>query len=92
VIDDLIAETAGNIERGYAIEKSNATFGLQLCTSPSANFHFCSSTRSTAKRTPVVINPVVEQRKLSQLKAKRAVLLRQSEQRIADCKAAQNSG
>ena len=89
VVDDLIAVTAGNIERGYAIDARNSfTAGLQLCTSPSANVHFCTATRSAPKKTPVAIDLAAERRKLAQLKARRAELQRQSEQKIAACRAA----
>lgn len=89
VIDDLIATTTGNIERGYAVETHNSlTAGLQLCASPSAHMHFCTATQTTPRKTPVAIDLPTERRKLAELKVKRAEHLRRSEVEIAACKAA----
>ena len=85
-IEDLISVTQTNIERGYALEADSRTsVGLQLCTSPSANFHFCTATQSNLKQNPVAIDVSAEKRKLAELKSRRAVLKRQSDLAVRAC-------
>jgi hypothetical protein len=91
-VDTLIAVTQANIDRGYALDRrSQVSVGLQLCTSPSANFHFCTGTQSSPKQTPVAIDVAAERRKLAELKARRAVLKRQSDLAVRAC-VAENQG
>ena len=88
-IDDLIAKTAGDIERGYALEeRRQMQVGLVLCTNPSNNIHFCTSRQSSQPRKPVAIDLAVEKRKLAQLKARRLKLHNNPEAQIAACEAA----
>ncbi len=90
--DNLIAATQANIDRGYALETSSrVSLGLQLCTSPSANFHFCTATQSGLKQAPIAIDVAAEKRKLAQLKARRATLKRQSDLAVRAC-VAKNQG
>ncbi len=85
-VDNLIASTQANIDRGYALNnRPQVNVGLQLCTSPSANFHFCTGTQTGLKQTPVAIDVAAERRKLAELKARRAVLKRQSDLAVREC-------
>ncbi len=86
VVEDLITSTEANIKRGYALENSPRTnVGLQLCTSPSANFHFCTATQTSPRQTPVAIDLKAERRKLTELRAKRAKLKHQSDLDVRAC-------
>jgi len=86
VVDDLITRTEGNIERGYALEsRAEMNLGLQLCTSPSANFHFCTAAQTNPQHTPVAIDLDAERRKLTELRSKRAVLKHQTDQDVRTC-------
>lgn len=88
-IDDLIAKTAGNIARGYALEdRSQFQAGLALCTNHSNNIQFCTGHNTSPPRKPVAIDLAAETRKLAQLKAKRAKLRNSPEAQIAACEAA----
>ncbi|WP_428546711.1 hypothetical protein [Profundibacter sp.] len=91
-VDDLIATTQANIDRGYALDsRPQVSIGLQLCTSPSANFHFCTGTQTSPKQAPVAIDVAAERRKLAELKSRRAVLKRQSDLVVRAC-VAKNQG
>ncbi len=80
VVEDLIASTETNIKRGYALDtRAQVSVGLQLCTSPSANFHFCTATQTSPRQTPVAIDLKAERRKLAELRAKRVALKRQAD-------------
>ncbi len=86
-LDKLITTTRGNIERGYALENQpQVAVGLQLCTSPSANFHFCTATQSRPKPTPVAIDISAEKRKLKELLKRRRSIQQQTEAEIAACR------
>lgn len=85
-VDNLIASTQANIDRGYALDsRPQVSLGLRLCSSPSANFHFCTGTETGPKQTPVAIDMAAERRKLAELKARRAVLKRQSDLAVREC-------
>jgi len=91
-VDNLIASTQANIDRGYALDRrSQVSVGLQLCTSPSANFHFCTGAQTSPKQTPVAIDVAAERRKLAELRARRAVLKRKSDLAVRAC-VAKNQG
>ena len=85
-VDNLIASTQANIDRGYALDNQpQVSLGLRLCTSPSANFHFCTGTQTSPKQTPVAIDVAAERRKLAELKARRVVLKPQSDLAVREC-------
>lgn len=86
-IDDLIASTAGNIARGYAIEtRDPVNVGFSFC-SGNNNVRFCTTNDTAPKRSPVAIDPAAEKRKLAQLKTKRAALQKNRPTSIARCEA-----
>lgn len=88
VIDNLIAETAGNIERGYALTTRTQTSTYwQFCASPNRHVHWCAVPRTTTKQVPVAIDLSEERKKLASLKAKREELLLKAEREVAACKA-----
>ncbi|PIE12800.1 MAG: hypothetical protein CSA68_12265 [Rhodobacterales bacterium] len=88
IIDDLIATTAGNIARGYAIEKhEQIEAGFVLCTGDDEHFGLCLSPQTHSKRTPVAIDVAAEKRKLAQLKLRRKKLKQGAEAQIAKCEA-----
>ena len=68
ILEALIEETEGNIERGYAIESEvvNAV-DLQLCLGQPERLLFCNRTGTTAVENPVAIDIRAERQKLKTL-------------------------
>lgn len=70
--DRLIAETQGNLDRGYAIsirhEPRITTF---FCTDPASTVVFCERFEMVRVEDKLAIDPVAERRKLANLKARR---------------------
>ncbi len=87
-LDRQIATTNNNIQRGYAVKtRAPITLGLNLCTGGS-HLSFCAGTQTTSRETPVSVDVASERRKLADLKTRRIALLRQTNAKIAVCKAA----
>lgn len=81
-LDRLIAETDGNLRRGYAIEQGTAQVtlcigddGVDACVTP------------PARERAVAIDPVVERRKLAELKRARRRAAARAVQDQAACPA-----
>jgi hypothetical protein len=93
-IDRLIAETQGNLDRGYALERITITEDYwDTCYDeavvdgqPVLKPRLCLEERSYTVERPKAIDPAAEARKLDGLKAKRRDLARQAEPLIAQCK------
>ncbi|MGO4915225.1 hypothetical protein [Pseudogemmobacter sp. W21_MBD1_M6] len=87
VLDTLIAETAGNIARGYAVvETPQFTTGLRTCFGD-AGVTLCTGTETTMKRKPVAIDLAAEKAKLASMQADRAAKLQELSLRTAQCTA-----
>jgi hypothetical protein len=93
-VDRLIAETEGNLKRGYAYETVTVTEDYwdycprpPLPDAPAPKPRLCLQERETTLRRAVAIDLEAEERKLDGLKAKRNELARQAESVIAQCKA-----
>jgi hypothetical protein len=93
-VDRLIAETQGNLDRGYAIETITVyEDDWTWCQSPvlvegkPAPPHLCLDERPVTTTRPKAIDLADEARKLDGLKAKRRELSRAAQAQIAACKA-----
>jgi hypothetical protein len=94
VVDRLIAETQGNLARGYGFaERTVLVPDWVDCTPnptpnrPNPRTRTCLDERIETERYPVAIDPVAEQAKLNGLLAKRAQLAKGLEPAIASCQA-----
>lgn len=93
VVERLIAETQGNLDRGYAFETITeyedywATCPQpQVPDAPPVPPQLCLKDRAITVERPKAIDLAEEARKLDGLKAKRKDLSRQAEAVIAQCK------
>jgi hypothetical protein len=94
-VDKLIAETEGNLARGYAFEtvtvyEDEWVYCEQAPVAesqPAPPPRLCLDERPVTEQRPKAIDLNAEARKLDSLKAKRRDLARQAEQVIAACKA-----
>jgi hypothetical protein len=95
-VDKLIAETQGNLNRGYAYETITVTETYwRYCyyhRTRSDGSHYtspqlCLDDRAVTVRRPKAIDLNEEARKLASLKEKRQELARRAEPVIAQCKA-----
>lgn len=94
-VDRLIAETQGNLQRGYALETvtryedfwdtclERVVVGGQVTVQP----RMCRRERAYTEQRPKAIDLKAEAQKLDSLKAKRRDLSRAAEPLIAQCKA-----
>jgi hypothetical protein len=94
VVERLIVETQGNLDRGYAIEtitEYEDYWGYcaqpQLSETAPAPARLCMKERAITVDRPKAIDLNDEARKLDSLKVKRRELARQAEAVIAQCKA-----
>lgn len=88
VVNSLIAETEGNINRGYAVETvTEPRIGLAICTGRS-NVAFCTSSEQTVRDRPVAIDLAAERQKLDGLVTKRGELELRARRAIAQCDSA----
>ena len=91
-INALIAQTRGNIDRGFALETRQETREVRTTcrgrteTGEAVRVR-CDETRVRDVRVPVTIDLAQEQVKLRQLEGRLANLQRQTEQSIAQCRA-----
>jgi hypothetical protein len=98
-VEKLIAETEGNLKRGFAYEEKIVRFPVfRPCVLPSPpvaegtpppppQVTTCRDTEEQVIRQPVAIDLEEEARKLRQLQEKRRVLLREAEAVAAACRA-----
>jgi hypothetical protein len=103
VVERLIAEARGNLDRGYAFEEVTVLTTEYIdCTpqvivpegtpAPQVERRLCLEEVPETVRRPVAIDLQAEQRKLDGLLAKRRDLLARAEDAIAACKAAYPEG
>lgn len=93
-VDRLIAETEGNLERGYAYETVTVSESYwdycpqpQIPDQPPVPPRLCLKDRDYTERRAKAIDLAEEARKLESLKVKRAELARKAEPAIAQCRA-----
>ncbi len=87
-IDALIAETEGNIARGYAILREPAVrTTLVWCLAPDDRITLCNRQEADVRERPVAIDRAEERRKLASLRERRAELLREAAAAQARCAA-----
>ncbi|MDQ2065951.1 hypothetical protein Q9295_06180 [Xinfangfangia sp. CPCC 101601] len=97
-VEQLIAETQGNLQRGYALEKRVERYrAFEPCLLPSppdANGNpqpprraTCPDVRERTYTVPKTIDLQLESRKLAQLQDKRLELQRSAQQVVQQCKA-----
>jgi hypothetical protein len=93
-VDRLIVEVEGNLERGYAFEKTTVYedyWGYcpqpQLPDAPPVKPQLCLKERAVTVERPKAIDLAAEARKLDGLKIKRKELARKAEAVTAQCKA-----
>lgn len=88
----LIAQTQGNIDRGFAVDREQrVSRGFDMCRERGrdgvATTTLCRTTQVRDVNVPKAINMDVERGTLDQLLAKRAILQRQSTAATAQCRA-----
>lgn len=89
VLDGLIAETEGNIARGYAIDREVTTRTVvELCAWPREDTLFCTRQEPITRERPRAIDVAAEQRKLNDLRIRRATEARRAVAAQAACPAA----
>lgn len=90
-VDALIDETEANIARGYAYQTvpSNVSVGISYCGYSWGNVGIgvCAGNSTGTTRRPVAIDLGEEQRKLAELRRKRADLAARSAPAVAACRA-----
>jgi hypothetical protein len=94
-VDRLIAETKGNLDRGYAYETITVYEDYWVACpvpatvegQPAPKPRMCLDERPVTEQRPKAIDLTEEARKLDSLKTKRKQLARQAEAVIAQCKA-----
>lgn len=93
-INSLIAETEGNLSRGYAIERETQVRPrLTFCAGSyrhrriGAGVSFCSTDDIVQRERPVALDPQAERRKLAQLRERRSALEVQVRRDLAACSA-----
>jgi hypothetical protein len=101
-VDNLIAETEGNLARGYAVERvPDEGPRVSFCTGgygggPGWNYpyyrygpgvSFCTTDTVAYRDRPVAIDPAAEQRKLALLKERKARLADVARRNLAACNA-----
>lgn len=91
-IDQLIAETEGNLERGFAIETEirSSRSSVSFCTGfyNNVGVRFCSDNRVVERERAVAIDPAAERRKLEELRTRRVEIEDQTRRAAAACRAA----
>lgn len=90
-IDTLIAETEANLARGFTTEREVSTrSGVSFCAGSyrsSVGVSFCSGDRYVERERAVAIDRETEQRKLNDLKERRAEIEPRTAQAVAACRA-----
>lgn len=89
-VDGLIAETEGNLARGYAIDREvERRPRLTFCTGGIRNrvgMSFCTTEDIIYRDRPVALDPEAERRKLALLKDRRARLAEAASRNVAACR------
>ncbi len=86
VIDALIAETQGNLDRGYAIDSQVETRTvLELCAWPREEVLFCTRQEPVTRERPRAIDVAAEERKLADLQERRRAEARRAQAAIDAC-------
>lgn len=92
-LNGLIAETQGNLARGYAFEpESRTNWSWEVCdritgSSGQVQTRMCWEPYEETVERPAAIDPEVETRKLEGLLARRDAYLKAAEPAIAACRA-----
>lgn len=87
VVDRLIREAEGNLERGYGFEEYTVyELDYVNCGTQSNPDRVCAIRRPEQERRPVAIDLAAEQVKLTQLRAKRAQQTKAVAPVIAQCR------
>ena len=91
IIDQLIAETRLNIDRGYALVQEIADRpNLRFCYGNRIDRHagvvYCNRTEPRLVERPVAIDVKVEEAKLKSLRAKRPQVASKAARQIAACR------
>ena len=76
-VEQMIAETHANLDRGYAIHNAGGSLGVSFCAgnrSSNIGISFCTSPTRRAGETPIAIDTAAERRKLRALEARRIEL------------------
>lgn len=96
ILDRLIGETQGNLDRGYAIEEVTRTSSRwTICRAghpatkdhPARRAEWCFKDYRYTVERPKAINLAQEREKLVEMQKKRAVLAQSASPLIAQCKA-----
>lgn len=92
LIDSLIAETQGNLQRGYAVDRQYYTgTRLDLCVGNGyyrgLGWTYCTVPDTRVVDRPVTIDRSVEQQKLRDLRQVRARAEREARTRLEQCNA-----
>lgn len=93
-VDRLISEAEGNLARGYAyVTETKVVQEWETCIVPGTGGNgkpvqttLCLQPSEVTTQRPLAIDPVAEQRKLENLRAKRKALAAQSDAAVAVCK------
>ena len=87
VLDRLIAESKGNIERGYGYDTQRYTsWDFVICgRRKDGSFHYCWEPYDRTRRVPVAVDLTTEQRQLDAMLRKRVELAKEAAPRIAAC-------
>lgn len=91
-VNALIAQTRGNLDRGFALERRQETREVRsTCRGVTESGESvrvrCDETRVRNVNVPVTIDLAQERVKLQQLQSRQANLQRQTQQSIAQCQA-----
>lgn len=89
VLDRLIAESKGNIERGYGYDTQRYTsWDFVICgRRKDGSFHYCWEPYDRTRRVPVAVDLTTEQRQLDAMLRKRVEFAKEAAPRIAACNA-----
>jgi len=88
VLDSLIAETRGNLARGFAIRTESFVVNeTQKCGQEGGKDVFCEVAVADERKVPVAIDLGDEQKKLDSLLQRRSAMNVQSQAAVAQCRA-----
>ncbi len=88
VLEELIAETERNLERGYALQpEPTVRTGVSFCLTANNPLGICTSTQTEVRERPVAIDMLAERRKLRQLREREAELRERARLEVMACEA-----
>jgi hypothetical protein len=88
VLEELIAETERNIDRGFATQpEPTVRTGVSFCLTASNPLGICTSTQTEVRERPVTIDVLAERRKLRQLREREAELRQRAQLEVMACEA-----